>query len=105
MSRHPKTFNLHAISTPIAFFWLNRHYKDVYMLIGYARTSTIEQETDIETQITELQTLGATEHHLYSEQVSSVGKRKELDKALNDLRSGDTVRLHAAIDITPTKLD
>jgi len=61
------------------------------MLIGYARTSTIEQEAGFEAQIAELQKLGVTERHLYSEQVSSVGERKELERALNDLRSGDTL--------------
>lgn len=61
------------------------------MLIGYARTSTVEQEAGFEAQIASLQKLGVTERHLYSEQVSSVGERKELERALNDLRSGDTL--------------
>jgi DNA invertase Pin-like site-specific DNA recombinase len=57
------------------------------MLIGYARTSTIEQGAGLDAQIAELQTVGCDE--VYREQVSSVGERQELNAAVKALRAGD----------------
>lgn len=59
------------------------------MLVGYARTSTLEQEAGLEAQIRELQALRC--ERIYSEQVSSVGQRKELEAAVDFCRSGDTL--------------
>jgi Site-specific recombinases, DNA invertase Pin homologs len=59
------------------------------MLIGYARTSTLEQEAGLEAQIRELEALGCEK--VYREQTSSVGPRKALDDALEFARSGDTL--------------
>jgi DNA invertase Pin-like site-specific DNA recombinase len=59
------------------------------MLIGYARTSTLEQIAGYEAQHRELQAAGC--ERLYSEQVSSVATRIKLDAALADLRKGDTL--------------
>nr|CRH07823.1 putative resolvase [Candidatus Magnetococcus massalia] len=58
-------------------------------IIGYARTSTLEQEAGFEAQLRELEVLGCD--RVYKEQVSSVEKRPELDKALDYLRDGDTL--------------
>lgn len=63
--------------------------------IGYARTSTIEQEAGLEAQLRDLQTLGCMK--VFSEKVSSVGKRPQLENALDYLREGDI--------LTVTKLD
>jgi DNA invertase Pin-like site-specific DNA recombinase len=57
-------------------------------VVGYARTSTADQLAGIESQLAELTEAGATK--LYKEQVSSIGKRNELDAALDYLREGDT---------------
>jgi DNA invertase Pin-like site-specific DNA recombinase len=57
-------------------------------IVGYARTSTADQLAGIKGQIRELKIAGATK--LYTEQVSSIGKRKELDAALDFLREGDS---------------
>ena len=57
-------------------------------IVGYARTSTADQQAGFESQIRELKKAGAAK--LYTEQVSSIGKRKELDAALDFLREGDT---------------
>lgn len=57
-------------------------------VVGYARTSTADQLAGIDGQVRELKKAGATK--LYKEQVSSIGKRKELDAALDFLRAGDT---------------
>ena len=59
------------------------------MLIGYARTSTADQKAGLEAQTTELRTTGCEE--LFVEQVSSVQRREELEKALKFVRKGDTL--------------
>lgn len=59
------------------------------MLIGYARTSTLEQKAGIETQIEALKALGC--ERLYSEQVSSIAVRDALREALAFCREGDTL--------------
>jgi DNA invertase Pin-like site-specific DNA recombinase len=57
------------------------------MQIGYARTSTVEQEAGLEAQHRDLTAAGAEK--LFSEQTSSVGPRPQLDAALNYLRDRD----------------
>ncbi len=59
------------------------------MLVGYARTSTLEQEAGLEAQLRELNSLGCNE--IYQEQVSSIGDRKQLEEALRFIRRGDTL--------------
>lgn len=58
-------------------------------LVGYARTSTVEQEAGLESQLRDLKAAGCTK--IFSEQVSSVGERAELDRALDYVRGGDTL--------------
>jgi DNA invertase Pin-like site-specific DNA recombinase len=57
------------------------------MQIGYARTSTVEQEAGLEAQHRDLTAAGAEK--LFSEQTSSVGPRPQLDAALDYLSDGD----------------
>jgi DNA invertase Pin-like site-specific DNA recombinase len=57
------------------------------MIVGYARTSTVEQQAGFEAQCRDLKTAGA--ERIFEEQVSSVGKRAKLDEALSFVRSGD----------------
>ncbi|MFT0893076.1 recombinase family protein [Pseudochelatococcus sp. G4_1912] len=59
------------------------------MLIGYARTSTLEQEAGLEAQIRDLQALGCEK--VISEQTSSVGPRRALEGLLEFARTGDTI--------------
>ena len=59
------------------------------MKIGYARTSTIEQIAGLEAQDRELRTAGAQK--LFSERVSSVAKREQLEAALEYCREGDVL--------------
>ena len=59
------------------------------MLIGYARTSTVDQKSGLEAQVAELKAAGVEE--LFVEQVSSVQRREELEKALKFIRKGDTL--------------
>jgi len=65
------------------------------MLIGYARTSTREQEAGLDAQVAELKALGS--ERIFQEQVSSVGSRPALDEALAFVRAGDVLAV--------TKLD
>jgi DNA invertase Pin-like site-specific DNA recombinase len=59
------------------------------MLIGYARTSTVEQEAGLEAQKRDLKATGCRK--LYTEQVSSVARREQLEAALDYLRDGDVL--------------
>lgn len=59
------------------------------MIIGYARTSTAEQEAGLQAQIRDLGATGCTK--IFSEQVSSVGERQQLRAALDFVREGDTL--------------
>ncbi|NVK17697.1 MAG: recombinase family protein [Methylocystaceae bacterium] len=59
------------------------------MLIGYARTSTLEQEAGLEAQLRDLNEIGCDK--VFQEQVSSVAQRPELNRALEFLREGDVL--------------
>ncbi len=59
------------------------------MLIGYARTSTVDQVAGLEAQERDLRGAGA--ERLFSEQISSVAKRAKLEEALQFVREGDTL--------------
>jgi DNA invertase Pin-like site-specific DNA recombinase len=59
------------------------------MLVGYARTSTLDQEAGLEAQLRELQDLGCEK--VFHEQASSVAPRKALEQALEFTREGDTL--------------
>ena len=59
------------------------------MLVGYARTSTLEQEAGLEAQRRDLAALGCEK--IILEQTSSVGPRRGLEEALEFVRAGDTL--------------
>lgn len=60
------------------------------MLIGYARTSTVDQVAGLEAQERDLRQVGCEE--LFSEQVSSVSSsRPKLEAAIQFVRKGDTL--------------
>jgi len=61
------------------------------MLIGYARTSTLDQRDSIEAQVRDLTAVGCEK--VFSEQVSSVdvANREQLALALDFIREGDTL--------------
>jgi DNA invertase Pin-like site-specific DNA recombinase len=58
------------------------------MLVGYARSSTVEQKAGLIAQHDALSTVGC--ERTFSEQVSSVGKREQLEAAISFARDGDT---------------
>jgi DNA invertase Pin-like site-specific DNA recombinase len=59
------------------------------MNIGYARTSTVEQEAGFEAQLRDLNAIGCEK--VFKEQVSSVARRDQLEAAIDYLRDGDTL--------------
>ncbi|TAG01260.1 MAG: recombinase family protein [Betaproteobacteria bacterium] len=60
------------------------------MLIGYARVSTTDQDTEM--QLTALRRAGC--EIFYAEKTSSVGKRLELQRCLNSLQAGDKLLVY-----------
>lgn len=58
-------------------------------IVGYARTSTLEQVAGFEAQLRDLTAAGCIK--LFQEQVSSVAKRQQLEACLDYLREGDTL--------------
>lgn len=59
------------------------------MLIGYARTSTVDQIAGFEAQLNELQAAGCEK--IFSEQVSSVAARTELQATIEYVREKDVL--------------
>ena len=59
------------------------------MLLGYGRTSTTDQEAGMEAPERDLSAAGCEK--LFIEQVSSVGKRHQLEAALDYAREGNTL--------------
>lgn len=61
------------------------------MLIGYARTSTEDQEAGLEAQIRDLKAAGVDEEHIFFEKLSSIdAERPKLKEAMRFMRKGDT---------------
>jgi DNA invertase Pin-like site-specific DNA recombinase len=59
------------------------------MLVGYARTSTIEQEAGLDAQARDLDDAGC--ERSFAERVSSIGRRAELEAAIAFMRKGDVL--------------
>ena len=57
-------------------------------VIGYARTSTLDQHAGLEQQVRELEAMGC--YRVFAEQASSVRERPQFEEALRYLRQGDT---------------
>ncbi|MBX5302442.1 recombinase family protein [Rhizobium sp. NLR12b] len=58
-------------------------------IVGYARTSTIDQKAGFDAQLRDLAAHGCTK--TFAEQVSSVAERAELERCLDYVREGDTL--------------
>lgn len=57
------------------------------MIVGYARTSTYDQQAGLDAQIRDLEAAGCQK--IFAEQVSATGKREQLRLMLEFLREGD----------------
>jgi DNA invertase Pin-like site-specific DNA recombinase len=57
--------------------------------VGYGRTSTFDQQAGLDAQLRDLAAAGCEK--IFSEQVSAVGKRPQLEGALDFIREGDTL--------------
>src|SRR3984893_6331656 len=62
---------------------------EIRMLIGYARTSTLDQTAGFEAQLSELSQAGCEK--VFREQVSSVAPRAQLEATLEYIREGDVL--------------
>ena len=58
------------------------------MIVGYARTSSLAQVAGLEAQERDLRAAGCEK--IFSEQVSSVAERQQLEAALDYVREGDS---------------
>jgi DNA invertase Pin-like site-specific DNA recombinase len=61
----------------------------VALKVGYARTSTLDQQAGFDAQLRDLTVAGCTK--IFSEQVSAVARRPQLEAALEFIREGDTL--------------
>ena len=62
------------------------------MLIGYARTSTVDQNYSLEDQLEKLEAAGCDPEYIHSEQVSAVEtSRPKFEEAVRQLRKGDVL--------------
>lgn len=59
------------------------------MIIGYARTSTLEQLAGFDAQLRDLKAAGCEK--VFSEQVSSIAQRAQLEAAIDFAREGDVL--------------
>src|SRR3954464_11717525 len=59
------------------------------MKVGYARTSTLEQQAGLDAQFRDLKAVGCEK--IFSEQVSAVGQRAQLEAVLDFIREGDVL--------------
>jgi DNA invertase Pin-like site-specific DNA recombinase len=57
--------------------------------VGYARVSTFDQHAGLDAQFRDLTTAGCEK--IFSEQVSAIGNRPQLDLASDFIREGDTL--------------
>jgi len=63
--------------------------QEIELKIGYARTSSFEQVAGMEAQLRDLDSAGCEK--VFAEQVSAVGRRSQLEAALDFVREGDTI--------------
>jgi len=61
------------------------------MLIGYARTSTLDQKASIDSQVRDLKAAGCEKIHRELVSSVNVAKRNRLAEALEHIRKGDTL--------------
>src|SRR5437763_5794777 len=78
-----------AILRRLAHNVLGSTETEMSLKVGYSRTSTLEQQAGLDAQIRDLTAAGCEK--IFSEQVSAVSKRPQLEAALDFIREGDTL--------------
>lgn len=78
-------FGRYAITKLQTLWWVG------LMRVGYARTSTVEQQAGLDAQIRDLKNAGA--ERVFFEQVSSLSQRDQLAEVLRFVREGDELIL------------
>jgi DNA invertase Pin-like site-specific DNA recombinase len=68
---------------------LSTRQGEIGLKVGYGRTSTLEQQAGLDAQFRDLK--AARYEKIFSEQVSAVGKRQQLEAAIDFIREGDTL--------------
>src|SRR5438477_12956694 len=68
---------------------LDQLRREPTLKVGYGRTSTLEQQAGLDAQLRDLTAAGCEK--IFSEQVSTVGKRPQLEAVLDFIREGDTL--------------
>jgi DNA invertase Pin-like site-specific DNA recombinase len=63
--------------------------QETNLKVGYARTSTLDQQAGFDAQVRDLTAAGCEK--IFSEQVSAIGRRSQLEALLEFLREGDTL--------------
>lgn len=63
------------------------NWTETALIVGYARTSTFDQQAGLDGQIRDLEAAGCQK--IFAEQVSATGKREQLRLMLEFLREGD----------------
>src|ERR1700693_3873331 len=63
--------------------------QEMRLKVGYARTSTLEQQAGLDAQIRDLTAAGCEK--IFGEQVSAVGRRPQLEAKLGFVREADTL--------------
>jgi DNA invertase Pin-like site-specific DNA recombinase len=63
--------------------------QEIGLKVGYGRTSGVEQQAGLDAQFRDLK--GAGCEKIFSEQVSAVGKRPQLEAAIDFIREGDVL--------------
>jgi DNA invertase Pin-like site-specific DNA recombinase len=63
--------------------------QEIGLKVGYARTSGVEQQAGLDAQFRDLK--GAGCEKIFSEQISAIGKRQQLEAAIDFIREGDTL--------------
>src|SRR5262249_8251175 len=81
-----KNYRFLSVAVTPGLFTTDRGHS---MQIGYARSSTIDQEAGYQAQIRALKAAGCEK--VFAEQVSSVAQRPELETAIDYLREGDVL--------------
>jgi DNA invertase Pin-like site-specific DNA recombinase len=72
------------------------------VLVGYASTSTVDQNADYEAQQRDLKAAGCTK--IFAEQTSSVAQREQLNAAIDYLREGDRKLVRLARSMRERKI-